>query len=161
MRINVGGLAKSPVGTVGTYPIDTTVALQEGGSAWLRGEARLVRTGQGVLVSVEAEAGLPLACSRCLAVFDASLPTRFDEEFWLTVDPFRDGRLPEPEAEDTFTVDHNQVLDLTEVFRQYILMAIPMKPLCRPGCAGLCPQCGQDLNTGPCGCLQPTGAARS
>jgi uncharacterized protein len=36
--------------------------------------------------------------------------------------------------------------------RQYALLAIPMKPLCREGCAGLCPTCGRNLNQGPCDC---------
>jgi uncharacterized protein len=45
------------------------------------------------------------------------------------------------------------VLDLTEVVRQAIFLAIPMSPVCRADCAGLCPQCGQNLNEGQCHCV--------
>ena len=44
------------------------------------------------------------------------------------------------------------VLDLTEAMRQYILIAIPMKPLCREDCAELGSSCGSNLNQGECGC---------
>ena len=43
-------------------------------------------------------------------------------------------------------------MDLTEAICQYAMMAIPIKPLCREGCAGLCQQCGQNLNLGQCNC---------
>jgi uncharacterized protein len=57
------------------------------------------------------------------------------------------------EAEEgAFTIDENQEIDLSEAVRQYMLLALPMKPLCREECAGLCPSCGHNLNLGPCGC---------
>ena len=53
-------------------------------------------------------------------------------------------------ASRTMTID--QVLDLSEAVRQYALLALPMKPLCQEDCAGLCPQCGANLNGGSCSC---------
>jgi uncharacterized protein len=43
-------------------------------------------------------------------------------------------------------------LDVTEVARQHLLLAVPFAPVCRPDCAGLCPVCGADRNTNPCHC---------
>jgi len=43
-------------------------------------------------------------------------------------------------------------LNLDELLRQSILVALPMKPLCADDCQGLCPRCGHRLNEGPCGC---------
>ena len=43
-------------------------------------------------------------------------------------------------------------IDLGELFREQILLAIPMTPLCREECKGLCPVCGADLNAGECSC---------
>jgi uncharacterized protein len=43
-------------------------------------------------------------------------------------------------------------LDLGEVVREQILLALPLKPLCRPDCQGLCPRCGKNRNVSPCGC---------
>jgi len=45
--------------------------------------------------------------------------------------------LPPPDEAGCFTIDEHQVIDLTEAVRQYALMAVPMKPLCREDCAGL------------------------
>ena len=44
-------------------------------------------------------------------------------------------------------------LDLREAIRQNLLLALPMKALCRENCAGLCSQCGKDLNEGSCDCV--------
>jgi uncharacterized protein len=43
-------------------------------------------------------------------------------------------------------------LDLTGMARETLLLAMADAPLCRPDCPGLCPQCGADLTTAPCGC---------
>jgi uncharacterized protein len=46
-------------------------------------------------------------------------------------------------------------IDLVEFVREELALAVPSYPLCRPSCAGLCPRCGADLNTGPCQCTVP------
>src|SRR6185503_8978804 len=43
-------------------------------------------------------------------------------------------------------------IDLNEILREQFYLALPMKPLCRENCAGLCPQCGMNRNTGTCSC---------
>ena len=53
---------------------------------------------------------------------------------------------------DDFRIDDQQHLDLSEAVRQYERSALPLRALCRPDCAGLCPVCGQDLNERACGC---------
>jgi uncharacterized protein len=60
--------------------------------------------------------------------------------------------LPLPDEPGCFTIDERHILDLTEAIRQYTLLAIPMKPVCKTNCAGLCPNCGHNLNYGPCNC---------
>ena len=45
-------------------------------------------------------------------------------------------------------------VDLRPLLIEQIQLNVPMKPLCRSGCAGLCPSCGKNLNAGPCGCEQ-------
>jgi uncharacterized protein len=46
-------------------------------------------------------------------------------------------------------------LNLTEDAREALLLEVPMTPLCREDCAGLCPRCGAELNTGPHACTGP------
>jgi len=50
-------------------------------------------------------------------------------------------------------VDADDMIDVTEVIRQHVVLALPIAPRCREDCPGLCPQCGADLNDGPCGCV--------
>jgi len=57
--------------------------------------------------------------------------------------------IPEDEREPLFV---DSIFDLTELLRQSILLALPMRPLCSEECKGLCPHCGANLNEGPCGC---------
>ena len=57
---------------------------------------------------------------------------------------------PNPSTE--FTVGEDGVLDLTPLVREEIIVSTPIAPLCKPDCAGLCPQCGQNLNLGTCNC---------
>ena len=53
-------------------------------------------------------------------------------------------------------------LDLGEVIREQVLLGLPLKPLCREDCQGLCPRCGKNRNAGPCGCTpeEEAGDAR-
>ena len=47
----------------------------------------------------------------------------------------------------------DEVIDLDELMREQFYLALPMKPLCREDCRGLCPQCGVNLNSGTCDCV--------
>ena len=76
----------------------------------------------------------------------------FEEEYLPTIDVASGVPLPLPEEPGFFTIDDHHILDLTEAVRQYILLATPMKPLCRKDCAGLCPTCGCNLNQVSCNC---------
>lgn len=56
----------------------------------------------------------------------------------------------EDESEDTYPLlDHGSFADLEALIRDTFVEALPMQPLCRPDCAGLCSQCGVDLNDEP------------
>jgi uncharacterized protein len=48
-----------------------------------------------------------------------------------------------------------EILETEPVLIEQLQLNIPMKPLCRPDCAGLCPTCGADLNQGACACAKP------
>jgi uncharacterized protein len=76
----------------------------------------------------------------------------FEEEYYPTIDVVTGLPVPVPEEEGIFTIGGDHVLDLSEAIRQYAIMALPMAPICRPDCAGLCPECGQNLNQGSCAC---------
>ena len=112
-----------------------------------------MRTGQGILIRGVLDTAIDATCSRCLSSFSWPLTLDIEEEYFPTTDVISGAPLPLPEEPGCFTIDEHYVLDLTEAIHQHLLLAIPMKQLCREDCAGLCPNCGHNLNQGPCDCL--------
>lgn len=55
---------------------------------------------------------------------------------------------------DLYSYD-NEEIDLTPLFRDQVVLAVPFAPLCKEDCKGLCPQCGADRNLEPCDCKPP------
>jgi uncharacterized protein len=161
MQINVSQLLKESIGSFRKYKIDEAIDIagDEHGST-VSGEISLLRTQRGILVRGELHTELELTCSRCLSAFNFPLNIRFEEEYIQTVD-VNSGLPLEPSGEPgSFTIDEHHVIDLDEAIRQYALLTIPMKTLCRADCAGICQECGHNLNQGPCGCLVQTVDSR-
>jgi uncharacterized protein len=93
-----------------------------------------------------------LECSRCLAPYDFV----HDERFSLLLYPRTPVDSPElllarEDLDASFYDD--PVVPVAPIVEERIQMAIPMKPLCREDCRGLCPQCGADLNVSECSCV--------
>jgi uncharacterized protein len=157
MRINVAQLLKDPIGTTRDFGVNEVVGISgEDSDRWISGEISLLRTHRGILARAALATETELTCSRCLTVFHCPLSLKIEEEYIPGVDVISGAPLPPPEDPSAFVIDEHHILDLTEAIRQYMLLATPMKPLCRKDCAGLCPDCGQNLNQGACDC--PTQA---
>jgi uncharacterized protein len=98
-----------------------------------------------------------LECSRCLAPY----AFREDEEFTLLLYPrpgqpggAKDVELDRADLDTQYYDPHQPALELSPIAEERVQMALPMKPLCRADCRGLCPTCGKDLNLGPCACVR-------
>lgn len=91
-------------------------------------------------------------CSRCLAALVLPLKIGFRDIFVPYEEVADEGasELADPDL-DVSEFDGRKI-DLIEVAREQILLAIPEQVFCRPDCRGLCASCGADLNTGPCAC---------
>ena len=153
MQINVSQLLQASVGTTRDYDMSEIVDVAgDGNGRLVQGEIRLLRTHRSILVKGALRTETELTCGRCLSLFRCPLALNVEEEYIPTVDVVSGAPLPPPEEPSSFTIDEHHVLDLTEAIRQYALLAIPMKPLCRKDCAGLCQNCGQNLNQEPCDC---------
>jgi uncharacterized protein len=74
------------------------------------------------------------------------------DEFHSRIDVTTGTPLPQPDEEDPFYLDELHMADVGEMLREYVLLELPMQPLCRPDCRGLCPECGADLNVEQCSC---------
>lgn len=151
MLINVSQQLKEPIGSIRSYEVSEVVDIAGGGSL-VQGELRLMRTDRGILAKGTLHTEVEVTCSRCLSLLSCPLTLDIEEEFFPAVDVVTGAWLPVPDEPGCFTIDEHHTLDLTEAICQYALLAIPMKPLCDEDCAGLCPNCGHNLNHGPCDC---------
>src|SRR5262245_55828163 len=95
---------------------------------------------------------LELPCSRCLEPFTLPIDSAFDLRY-LPVETETASEDREVSDEDLdASVYREHQIDLNELLREQFYLALPMKPLCREDCAGLCPQCGTNRNAGTCAC---------
>jgi uncharacterized protein len=126
--------------------------------AW-QGEIRYVQP--DFLLTASIAYDQTLVCDRCLK----SARDRVESDLQLLLvtgeDPVSEER--ELEAEDLGRVvvgDEDDEVDLDPILLEQMQLQVPMKPLCRPDCAGLCSQCGADLNQSPCSCATQEGDPR-
>lgn len=154
LKFNVAQLLRDEVGarrdhtfTEQALPLDEESTLRA-----LQGNVRFTRTPSGVLVDVNATADVEMPCIRCLAPSSQHISLLFRDEFHAQVEVTTGFRLPTPDEEDPFFITENHLVDLGEAIREYALLELPMQPLCKPDCLGLCSTCGADLNNETCSC---------
>ena len=102
----------------------------------------------GVMATGTVRAPWIGTCCRCTAPVEGELAVPFRERF---ADPAAPG---EPEDEEAYRIVDDE-LDLRPMVRDAVLLELPLAPLCRPDCAGLCPECGADRNVEECHCVAP------
>ena len=153
MQLNVLRELRQRIGNVTTYEIqEHSLQLSDTQLQGLTGSLTLLRTDVGLLVSIAATATIHENCVRCLKESDCPLDLDFEEEYIPVIDATTGERLHCNDSEDQFSIGTDFLLDLREGLRQYVVISEPAKPLCRPDCAGLCANCGADLNCAPCDC---------
>lgn len=128
-------------------------------SSPIEGELWFTNAGSALLVTGHVTTRVSMVCSRCLVAMDEPLAVAIDEQYPLV---HRTGGGPRSSGHDLVVDEEENIaggslfagpfLDLTELLRQNMTVALPLQPLHRPDCAGLCRTCGHDLNEGPCGC---------
>jgi uncharacterized protein len=157
MQFNVAQLLKSPIGTARAYDISEAVSAIEDAPTTrpVVGLARLTRTKRGVLVDAKLQTAVMQECSRCLENVETPLSIHIEEEFITTTDMVTGLHVTlDKEDDDAFRIEDDHILSLEEPLRQYALLAIPLKPMCRPDCQGLCATCGCNLNVSACKCRE-------
>ena len=105
-----------------------------------------------IRIEGELETKIELQCARCLEPVIEDVHRSFD----LVYSPLPKGAKPEEErlSEDEAEIGFYQGegLFLADVLREQVLLAVPMKAICRSDCRGLCPTCGANLNHEECRC---------
>jgi uncharacterized protein len=139
LRINVGFLLNSPIGTYRDIHFENSEILLKPDLKLndFSGVARVGRTPQGILLHGQFQGKAPAECVRCLTEFQQPLQASFDELYAFDTRSVTDSGLILPE-------DAN--IDLEPLVREYLLIEMPISPLCTPDCRGLCTICGQNLN---------------
>lgn len=144
LRLNVGFIIGSDVGFSNEFPFDYET-LRVSDDLELRdfhGSAVIGRTPQGLLLTGQFQATFKVECVRCLNEFDQTVHWEMTELFAFNKKSTTDSNLLLP--------DDGQI-ELAPLIRDYALTEIPISPICKPDCKGLCPTCGQDLNKKDCG----------
>jgi uncharacterized protein len=98
------------------------------------------------------ETTLELPCSRCLEPFTLPIDQAFDLRYQPHSSNTGEGEREIEEDDLTTAFYDNEEIDLGQLMREQFYLALPMKPLCRDDCRGLCPVCGANLNRETCDC---------
>jgi len=128
----------------------------------LSGQICLRNVGHAIAARGRLRAAALLPCSRCLREHEAVVEFKVSETCTLTQIDDPQSYLPEADYEEAAPIpvlDGNMV-DLSELVRQLLVLNVPSRPLCSPHCKGLCPQCGADLNLTTCDCYRQAIAPR-
>ena len=154
MELNVSQLLMEPSGSSREYPLDDPLLLPERQDfVRVLGTVAMLRTNKSIWVSAALHSALESQCGRCLAEYSHPIQFQLEEEYIPSLNPLTGARVTPPsDGSDFYLIDENHILDLTEPVREYVMMEDPMKPLCKPDCAGLCAGCGADLNHEQCDC---------
>ena len=108
--------------------------------------------GADVLVQGRLAATVPQTCGRCLESFPARVDATVDVRLVPRPATKDNVELGADDLDVDFYVD--DLLDLKRVVETETTLALPMKPLCREDCRGLCPACGGNRNLVPCACAE-------
>jgi uncharacterized protein len=111
-------------------------------------DATIDKTGRQLFLKSDIRTKATLTCDRCLAEFQNELAAQY-RIVYITDDLTAK---EEEDAEIQFLSPDANLLDLGEDVRQFLLLAIPQKILCREECKGLCPECGTNRNVKSCEC---------
>ena len=143
LRVNVGFVQTLPSGEKRDidFELSTLTLAPELEMNNFKGIASFGRTRQGILLQGDFTAWINQNCTRCLEPFPYQIKTQFEElytfdEHYVTEEVLH------------FPVDGN--IDLAPLLREYLTMEVPMQPLCKEDCKGLCPECGTDFNHSTC-----------
>lgn len=114
----------------------------------VRVDALLEWVQDGILVTGKVLSPWTGECRRCLRPIAGGSRTEVKELFEL-----------HPTDIDSYAIRHDH-LDLEPLVREAASLDLPIAPVCAEDCAGLCPECGQDLNEAACSCPAPERDAR-
>ncbi len=125
----------------------------------LKTALRAIRIGDMIEVKGEINTFIRLPCGRCLKAYETPLKSRFDLTYVRRIPGAQEDEEQEEveiRAEEMgLMYFQGEEINLQDGIQEQVIIALPIKALCRENCKGLCSSCGNDLNEGDCGCDRP------
>ncbi len=143
LRLNVGFIVSQSIGYKRDFEFEfPQINLQSDLDLFnFKGVAQISRTPQGLFCQVHIQADIHQECVRCLTDTVIALQTTFDELYAFSTRTMSESGLILPE---------DGHIDLEPLVHEYLTLEIPIQPLCKPDCQGLCMICGENLNERIC-----------
>lgn len=143
-RINVGFIAHEEIGRSHDFPFELDKVILEDDLELrsFKGVVNISRTPQGLFLQADFSAATTLECVRCLTDYEHELEWSFTELYAF------DER---SQTESELLLPEDGYLELAVLIREFAFLEIPISPICKADCQGLCTECGQNLNEKDCG----------
>lgn len=137
-----------------TYPPDAfdfrEAGVRQMGTLKVDAVAELVE--QEIRIRGHLSARFEASCDRCLGRVEIPLEADFNLAYRSVAEIAREEEMEVPDDELAVGFYSGEGLALRDVVAEQVMLAVPMKVVCRPDCLGLCPTCGVNRNIESCGC---------
>jgi uncharacterized protein len=170
MFIEVAELELHPIDFKQEFPpdaIDLGADVRQRGPIKTGGRAQLVEEHHGkhqvvrdIRLQGDLKTTLELSCARCLEPVVENVARKFDLLYRPLGTDAGHEELSVTAAEAEIGYYQGDGLELEDALREQVLLAVPLKVICREDCKGLCPTCGTNRNIELCSCTQPLGNPR-
>lgn len=117
-------------------------------------QLKVVREYDHIRVAGGVDTVVGLSCSRCTNRFTTDLSSDFTIFFTKASGLPLDDEVELTDQDLVAVTYDGEEIDFTEQIAEQVLLELPLKPLCRETCRGLCPNCGADLNSNMCSCQE-------
>ena len=156
MIFNVSGLLSGTLGESRQHEIENEqLTVADRLLTHINGPIYLIRTDRTVILDADITAVTQETCSRCLEGAPVNIRVKMDEEFYpLNTDLMDHLDSNSQDNDPALIIDKRNVLDLTEGLGQALVAAIPIAPLCKDECLGICTICAANRNLIDCSCPQ-------
>ena len=141
MKVNISNLSQ------GTHDYELSkdaaeLGLAENFSGDVAARVAIEKSSRQIFLRANISVSATFSCDRCLSEFNHDVSTLLQTLYvWNTDDR------PGSEDENVRVLTHDQnMIDISEDVRDLVVLAVPLKLLCREDCAGLCQRCGKNLN---------------
>ncbi len=147
LHFNFGYLLAGNAGEKTEIELDyPSVKLEEIFLEPLTGKFRASRTARGIFLKGTLRSIMDVECGRCNTTFKTTVTMHLNDHYYL-----KDVAPP-----GEFIIGEDGILNLGPLVRELAITDVPIQIICKPDCAGLCVECGVNLNETSCDCVYDT-----